>query len=931
MDRPTVAERGARRWCAALASAALALLAGCDAASEQKLLEKAKSALAKGDVAAAQIHLKNALDRNPESGRTRLLLGQTMLRSGDAAAALIELRKARAAGLPEDQVVPDLARAMAATGETPVALLGHFSSVSLATPEADADLKATIGAAHAATGDRAAARRATEQALQRRPGFMPAVVLLAHIDLADGNSAAALQGLDEALVKTPGHERASILKADILARLHSRLDEALKVLRDAITANPQSIPARVTIVRLLQLHGQAAEARTELEALSALAPQHPETLMLQARQAFDAKDYKTARMIAEQVLTHLPRQGQMLVLAGTAEYQMKQYAQADALLARALKENPGNLVVRQLMARTFLRLDFPERALEVLRPAEDSPQADSTSLSLLGEAHLAAGDGRRAEAAFQRAVKIAPTDASARTSLAAAQFARGEADLALPELEALARDERSTRADLALISARLWQKDMKGALAAAEALMRKAPDQAYPLVLHGRLLARQGDTAAATASFEAALAKEPASLPAVAGLAEIDLRADRPAQARQRFEALIKADPRNVPARIALNTLDARLGAPPTALAVQLREAVRIDPRQPLPHLLLIETLLSAGDPQAALLAAQAASAALPDDPVIVEALARALIVAGDGAQAVSTIRRLVSMQPKRAKHYVLLADAHLVRPDRASAAAELRRALEIQPGLLPAERGLALLSLADRKPHDALAMARTIQKRSPKDPAGFALEGEIEAAQRNWSAAAAAYAAALQRVTSTDLAVRYHQSLVAGGKVTEAERTVADWLKRHPRDGGFLLHLGDMAVARMDLVQAEARYRAVLALQPRHAVAMNNVAWLLASQGKPGGAEMAEAALKLLPERAPLLDTLSLALEVEKQLGKAIEVQKRATELEPLNPHLRLRLAKLLIKNGDRSAARKELQTLAGLGKDFAGQDEVASLLKTL
>ena len=99
--------------------------------------------------------------------------------------------------------------------------------------------------------------------------------------------------------------------------------------------------------------------------------------------------------------------------------------------------------------------------------------------------------------------------------------------------------------------------------------------------------------------------------------------------------------------------------------------------------------------------------------------------------------------------------------------------------------------------------------------------------------------------------------------------------IRDSPRDGGFLLHLGDMAVARMDLVQAEARYRAVLALQPRHAVAMNNVAWLLASQGKPGGAEMAEAALKLLPERAPLLDTLSLALEVEKQLGKAIEVQK--------------------------------------------------------
>lgn len=930
---PAVLRKASRpkpRWPAALAALALVLLAACDTASEQQLVDEAKAALDKGDAAAAKIQLKNALERNPESARARLLLGQALLRSGELAPALIELRKARSLGLPDEQVVPDLVRAMAAAGEA-AAVLGEFSGLNLATPEADADLKTTLAAAHAAAGDRAAARERAAQALQRQPAHMPAVVLLAQLDLADADPAAALRRLDEALAKAPGHERAGLLKGEILAADRGRHDDALKAFREVLAAQPKSVAARAALVNLLLLRGQAAEARAEFETLRTQAPQNPETLLLQARLAFDAKDFKAARETAERLLTRHPRHQQVLMLAGAAEFQMKQYTQADALFTRVLKEAPGHLGARQMMARTFLRLNVPEKAVEVLQPVVASARADATSLALLGEAHLAAGDGRQAEAAFQRSLKVAPDDAGVRTSLALAQLARGDAGGALPQLEALARDERNTQADLALISARLRGNDLKGALAAADALVRKAPDQARPLALRGRLQAMLGDSAAATASYEAALAKEPGSLTAVAGLAELDLKAGRQAQARQRFEALIQADPRNVQARLALNAMEARLGAPPAALAAQLRETARIDPRQPLPHLLLVERLLAAGDAPAALQAAQDASAALPDDPAVLDVLGRAQLAAGDSARAVSTFRRLASMQPKRALHQVRLADAHMAAGDRASAAAALRRALELEPGLLMAERGLALLALTEGKPAEALALARGIQKRSPKDASGFALEAELEAAQRNWVAAATAYAAALQRSPSTELAMRQHRSLLAGGKRAEADRMAADWLKQRPQDAGFLFHLGDMAAARKELAQAETHYRAVLALQPRHAVAMNNVAWLMASQGKPGGTAMAEAALALLPERAPLLDTLALALEVDQQIGKAVATQKRATELEPKNPQLRLRLAKLLIRNGERGAARDELETLARLGKAFSGQDEVAALLKTL
>jgi protein involved in temperature-dependent protein secretion len=93
----------------------------------------------------------------------------------------------------------------------------------------------------------------------------------------------------------------------------------------------------------------------------------------------------------------------------------------------------------------------------------------------------------------------------------------------------------------------------------------------------------------------------------------------------------------------------------------------------------------------------------------------------------------------------------------------------------------------------------------------------------------------------------------------------------------------------------------------------------------------MAEKANSLLPDRAPLLDTLSMALEAENQLPKAIEAQARAIKLEPADHGLVLRLAKLYIKSGDKPRAKAELEVLAKLSDKFAGQAEVAALLKSL
>ena len=119
--------------------------------------------------------------------------------------------------------------------------------------------------------------------------------------------------------------------------------------------------------------------------------------------------------------------------------------------------------------------------------------------------------------------------------------------------------------------------------------------------------------------------------------------------------------------------------------------------------------------------------------------------------------------------------------------------------------------------------------------------------------------------------------------------------------------------------------------LQPSNALAMNNVAWLLVKQGKPGATQLAEKAVSLLADRPPLLDTLALALAADNKMDKAIEAQKRAVTLAPNNPVMRLSLAKHYMKAGEKAFARAELETLKKLGDRFGGQAEVAELLKTL
>ncbi len=919
------------RFARSCSSIALAwALASCGGGSETDLVASAKALLEKKDTAAAIIQLKNALQKKPESGPARLLLGKALLDTGNASAALVELRKAQEFQVPDKQVVPLLAQAMLQTGEEGQIIV-QYGELQLKDAAADAELKTSLATAYAVKGSIDKARQSAELALRLVPGHAPALIVLARLHAIDNDLDGALSLLDQVLTADPANDRAGILKGDLLLQGKRDIEAATAAYRQVLTTHPNSVAARTAVTNILLMQKKQPEAKAEFELLKKASPNHPETLHLEAQFAFADKDYKRTREITDQILKAFPNNVRVLELAGAAEFRMRNYLPAEAMLAKALKLAPQQGLTRLLLAQTYLRTGEPAKTLDVLKPVLDTGKADGTTLSLAGEAYLQLGDAKRSEEAFALAVKAAPQDSRVRTSAALAQIARGNAGGAIGELEAVAAGDSGPRADLALVSARLRQNDLAGALKAIDGLEKKMPDQALPLQLRGRVLTLKNDLPGAIKNFEAAIAKEPAYFPPVASLAALDLAAKKPEEARKRFNAFIQAQPKSWQARLAMAELDARIGAPAATVSASLREAVKINPSEPRPHIVLVNHLIGTGDGKAALQAAQDAAAALPNNYEVMDAQGRAELAAGDNQRAVSTFKKLAGLQPRNATPELRLADAYVATKDYEAAGNSLRRAAQLQPDNVNVQRGMARLAMLDKRPNDALKIARDLQQRYPKDALGHNIEAEVEASRQNWDAAQAAYRASMQRARSSETMAKLHSVLLAGGKAAEADRLAADWLKANPKDAAFNYYLGDLALAQNKLDLAEARYRDVLAVQPDNALAMNNVAWLLAKQGKPGAVAMAEKANELLPNRAPLVDTLATALEAENQLPKAIEAQKRAIALEPKDPSMSLRLAKLYIKAGDKTLARSELDTLARLGDKFKGQAEVAALLKTL
>lgn len=186
-----------------------------------------------------------------------------------------------------------------------------------------------------------------------------------------------------------------------------------------------------------------------------------------------------------------------------------------------------------------------------------------------------------------------------------------------------------------------------------------------------------------------------------------------------------------------------------------------------------------------------------------------------------------------------------------------------------------------------------------------------------------------------------YAALLAEQGRLDEAAAQYQAIVAKRPSSQMYTL-LGMLEDGRGRKAEAESAYRKALDLERENPIAANNLAWLLAeTNGNLDEAlNLATLAVSKNPNAAGFYDTLGwiylkkgLSLPAAEQFRKAVAIDERSRKNIGANPSYRIRLGMALAKNGDKAAARREIELSLRSAKGLSNAEtaEAKSILASL
>jgi len=847
----------------------------------------------RGDLRAAMIQLRNAVQLDPDNLSYRRVLGEVYLRLGDAPSAAKELSRAQDRR-PDDRAEVMLGEALLMQGKAEEVL--DAVEISAAEPELRRQEAMLRGSALYQLGrlDDAAAMFGAAAA----DGFhAPAELGLARIDLSRRQGEAAQARVDKVLAEQPDNVEALLITAT-LADQDMRLGDALAALERAKSVAPDDIRVDLANIQLMVRGGRAEDAEALSAELEQARPDQPLVKYARALALASVGRFAEADRALVAIEDRLPPLPDALLMAANIKMNTQQASQAERYLLRYLAMAPGDERVLRALATMHLKNGKPDAAIFALEPHAGT--AGPETLRLLASAYLRQGLTDKAAETFER-IADAGDRRAAREAEASLDLLTGSNAEAGPDGDRLLKS-----ADL------LRSGDVQGALAIIRQLRTQAPDNALYADLEGRVHARNGDLGKAAEAFRAALEIQPDHANALAALVQITLRTQDQAAAEQLVrDHLATGGPR---ASILLADLLNRRGAVDEADAILTRTAAD-HPAELEPRVALLGLQLQRSDRQAVVATANRMTADFPDDARAVRTAAEAMANVGEETAALDLMARLTAMAPDDAQAFAVRARSMAKLGDTEGGLKLLTGFDERVPGTLPVLAALADLNLMAGDPEKARAAAARMAAHDAV--AAGRIEARILSRSNRLPEAIALLEKLHKETPNGDLAADIYAARMSARQPAEALKALTDWVAREPMDrrarqllAGHYLNAGDM-------VNAEAEYRRLVAAYPNDAIALNNLAWISNQRGGADALALARRAVELAPNAPQVLDTLGVILVNRGEMKEGTEMLRKAAELAPTSPDIQLSFARALITGGDRDQARAVLKTVMSTAGD--------------
>ena len=850
-----------RRWWRRLALACAIVAAVWPAANAKEssgFIKNAEEYLAKGDLKAAEIELKNAIRQSPQDPLLRVRLAQVYLQLGDPASAEIAARAAKERDADEADYLPVLADAL--LRQEKFQDLVDLIQPSDRAPALESKVRSGLGLAALGLHDQDKAEQMFRDAIQLDPNAVAPKVQLARL-LAGKNPQEADKLIEEALVANPQATEVLLAKGEML-RARGNLDGAVNLFEQVIKIDPKNLPAHLNRANINIAEGKFKAADEDLDPILKAAPNNFMANYLRALELAKQQQYPAADRIFDRISPAFPRFWSGYYLQGAVKMALGQFAQAESILGKYTAHSPDDQRALRLMANAALQQRAPIRAIEYLRPLADKPTTDAATLSVLGNAYMADGKPELALQQFEKAAALDPENPTIKARIAISEINTGKSQEGLTQLEQVfATEAGETIAGPTLVLSELRAGRIKKASEVAASLIKLDANNALYQTLLGIVDAAQRDYPAAEAAFRAALARNPEFVAATRDLAQLYVVSGRTEDAKKVYGDLLSNKANDVTALLGLADIAIAEKKWPEATSY-LNRARTAGPNDPQPGIKLV-TLYE---------------------------------LRQDWKDALAIAGELVAQFPRDANVHIAQATAELGAGDTKSAIASYGRAHDLAPGSMPIlSRYVTLLNSAKE-----FREARSVLEDAiARDPKNVFLKGDLIRVEAAVDGADSALAKA--RAFATDdpnnnlyvliSAEIYEKTARPKDAIALLEKAVAT----HPSDDALTIALSRLYTGAGDLTKAEALLNRRMAADPKSLTLPAVLASLYVTTGR--GDEAKKIYTEILAQRPSDVGALLGLGEIsvaEKRWPEATDYITRARTAAPSDPRPGLMLVNM-------------------------------------
>ncbi len=542
---------------------------------------------------------------------------------------------------------------------------------------------------------------------------------------------------------------------------------------------------------------------------------------------------------------------------------------------------------------------FAEAETALIRAQTIDPKS-SAAWAAMGVLRLAQNDRVSADQAFKQAADVAPVRSPRRLQYAVFKIQTGDIETGRRLLEEMTRatpDFLPAWIRLAELAAQ--EKKYDDGLAAIARVLARDPANPEAMILNGRLLLAKGETDKAVTAFEAMQSVYPASPQASYQLGMAYLAKGDAAKATEAFNHVLSLAPDSADARYMLASLSMRKGDPGTAI-VFLKQLLQQHPGAGQARLLLADAYRAQGNLDDALTEYRRLEAASPRSPVATLLAGLVLTQQGKTDEARQSFAKALELAPEYLPALEQLVDLDLGEKQYAAAIQRVRDHLAKNPKLPGLQLLLAKIFFAQKDMVQAEAALRKAIELEPGSPAGYFL---------------------LARVYFST-----HQEKMA---LANLEQVMA----KDPNDISALMLTAIIREQQNEFPAARDAYEKLLAINPKFAPALNNLAYLYSERlnQMDRAFELAQRARELVPNEPHAADTLGWILYKRHQLPWALNLLEESAAKLSTEPEVQYHLAMVHYMMGEETPARLALQRALQLSRDFPGADEARQCLSIL